>query len=183
MAKKDKKNSEISSSGTLRISRDQFKEAYDRQDQISTGTSGPDFVVGDSYTGKIVKLSKGESKGAVTAGATNYRTEVELEGGEYTGRKANVFVIAHPNTSTGYMKFVTAVLGIAPEDFPTDSEGYVELPEPTESQLDQYIGKTVTVAATRIRPRQDKPQYNSTDFDFVPEAGKKKKKDKSKIAE
>ncbi len=191
MGKKDKNNassasSEISGSGTMRIKREDFDKAVAAQGEVQMrGAGGPDFVLKDEYVGTITKVLRGESNGRKTKGSPNYRTEVTVDSpNDYAGRKANVFNIAHDSTSTSYLKFLHAVLGIRPEDIESDSEGYLIIPRPSQAELDKAMGKSVTIVCNGSSKREG-TEYMNFDFDFVVvgAGAKKAKKDKKSKAE
>jgi hypothetical protein len=190
MGKKDKNTTGSSDSGftgagTLRLKREDFDKAKAQQGEVQMrGAGGPDFVLKSEYTGTVTLLIRGESNGRKTKGSPNFRTEVTIDApADYAGRKANVFNIAHDSTSTSYLKFLHAVLGIKPEDIESDSEGYLIIPVPSAAQLDAAMGKTVTVVCNGSSKREG-TEYMNFDFDFVVGADPKKaKKDKKKSAE
>jgi hypothetical protein len=195
MAKLGKKNkginseSEISDSGVLSMDMDEFNTAVERRTWGGGGGSRMP-AVGD-YDARITEIIRGESKGAATGGSPAYQTKVEIVGGEFAGSGLNIFTIAHGTTMQRYLKFLEAVMGIAPDAIESVN-GRPQIPIISQSAAEKQVGKIVRVHVNH-RARNDGSKNADgtprmgTDNDFViTEAdakAEKKKAKKSKIAE
>lgn len=185
MGKKSKNNevSEISDSGTLSLDVEQHQQANERKAwKRSSGSS--DIPLGE-YPVDITLLSRGTSKGKATSGSPNFRVEGTIASGDHAGTKLNAFYVAAGETANQYYQFLEGVMGISVEDFPVKN-GKVQIPIPSQAELDKHLGDSITMSVDAKRPRPGGTDGQVTvDCSVVlggSTGGSAKKAKKSKIA-
>lgn len=151
-----KAKSNISGSGTLDLSQEEFEKAMKYKDYGKSGGIVPDGL----YHTIVEEVTRTVSTGAATKGSPKYTLKLRVLDGEHTGRTILHFVIAAGSTAGQYFNLLEA--------FGEEAKQVGRSVEvKTSAQIAKWVGQNVDINVTTRKapasgPYADKRQVNTS---------------------